>query len=156
MTIDVYLNGEHREFTAPAEQSLSHVLHKGCRGVNPGCGQGYCGGCMVLINGKLHYSCQVPFFTVKNQSVITIEGVSSSSIFQDIFTGMKKAKLNICDFCAPARTLSFYFLLKRNDRPEKKEIQDVLSSINCSCTNYSSLKKALFFSLEEKYRRLHG
>ncbi|MDA3849938.1 MAG: 2Fe-2S iron-sulfur cluster-binding protein [Spirochaetaceae bacterium] len=156
MTIELFLNGEHKKLTAQADLALSQVLQLECRGVNPGCGKGYCGCCTVLLNGKLTYSCQIPFFSVKNQSIMTVEGIQTSNIFSDILKGMKRAKLDICDYCAPARTLSFYSLLKRADRPNNQEIQEVLSSIHCSCTHIPLLNQAIFYSLEEKYTRLHG
>lgn len=156
MTLSFFLNGIEAEFTAPSEQRLSSVLQSECRGINRGCGKGQCGCCLVLIDNRPIYSCQIPFFSMKNRAVITIDGISSDPLFGDILNGFKRASVDICDFCAPARVLSIYSLLQKNHTPSQKEIEEILRSVSCSCSHYSALQRGIIFAIEEKHRRLHG
>lgn len=156
MTLSFFLNGNETEFTAPTEQRLSSVLQSECRGINRGCGKGECGCCLVLIDNRPFYSCQIPFFSMKNRAVVTIDGIVNDPLFQDILNGFKRASVNICDFCAPARVLSIYYLLLKKNTPSQKEIEEILRSVSCSCSHYSALQRGIIFAIEEKHRRLHG
>lgn len=156
MTLNIQLNGTVVELTSPSEYRLSTVLKDQCRGIHLGCGQGKCGSCLILVDGLPRYSCQMPFFSAKNKKITTIEGILNSQEFQDILKGFKRANLDICDFCAPSRVLSIYYLLSKSYTPDQGEVEDVLSAVNCSCSSYDSLQRGIFFSIEEKNRRLHG
>jgi len=156
MTLKIQLNGKEMELSAPGDFRLSIVLQESCRGIPVTCGGKNCGKCLILLDGFPCYSCQIPFFTVRGKSITTIEGVIQESIFQDIFKGFKRAELNICDHCAPARVLSLIYLLRKNYNPSNQEIQDLIKSINCTCSSQTQLHRGIIYALEEKHRRQHG
>lgn len=156
MIIKCLLNGEMTQLSGPSEIKLAAVLEKEVRGINRGCNHGRCGGCLILFNGHSRYSCQIPLFEAKGMEITTIEGIQQEELFQDILKGFKKAELDICDFCAPARVLSIFGLLRRNDTPSREEIAQSMDSVNCSCTHTRGLRKAIIFSIEERNRRIHG
>jgi len=154
--LNVHLNGQSVELSAPGEYRLSTVLTKECRGINKECNNEGCGSCLILIDDFPFYSCQIPFFTVKDKRIMTIDGAVQDPIFSDIISGFKKAELNICDHCAPARVLSVMYLLKKSFAPTQKETEEVIHSIRCTCSSHTRLQRAIYYALEAKNRRLHG
>ena len=147
--ISFVLNG--REVTARVEghELLLDLLRRRLRhtGTKEGCGQGECGACTVLVDGRAVNACIYPALEIEGRSVRTIEGLlgpgNKLSFVQQAFVDNGGIQ---CGFCSPGMILSAEALLDRNPDPSEEEICDALSGNLCRCTGYvqivESVKKA--------------
>ncbi len=139
------LNGEAVElFTNPA-QSLLNLLRQelNLSGVKEGCGQGECGACTVLLNGKAVNSCLVPAGKVEGQALWTIEGLTRTGEVRRLQEAFVSAGAVQCGFCTPGMIISAYALLKDKPKPTLKEIQQALAGNLCRCTGYKQIEEAV-------------
>ncbi|QEN07955.1 aldehyde oxidoreductase [Oceanispirochaeta crateris] len=156
MLIEFTLNSELVSLDVPAYYKLSDVLRDEfhLNGLRNACGKGYCGLCTVALDGKLVYSCLIPVFQVRGRSVMTIEGYAQTEEFEDVYQGFKQSGVHLCDYCAPTRTLTTGILLSENIRPDEAQIQEIITTVNCSCTPYETLKKGILMTSRLRQRRL--
>ena len=156
MTIHFTLNGEQTEMEAQASDLLVDLLRLklGLRGARPGCLQGQCGSCTVLLNGSLAPSCLIPAFKVYGSEIVTIEGLMQTREYQDIERGFARAGAQPCRFCAAGKYLSIHALLASNPNPTVSAIQDTLAGVWCRCTTYGRLIQAIGYAVENRERRL--
>ena len=77
-TVRFTLNGTPTAVTVESDRKLLWVLRTelGLTGTKYGCGQGACGACTVLVDGKAARSCMLPVSRVRNKKVVTIEGLA--------------------------------------------------------------------------------
>ena len=99
------LNGRRVEVEAPPLKRLLDVLREDCRltGTKEGCGEGECGACTVLIDGKPVASCLVPFAHAEGRKVTTIEGVAPDHPLKRCFAEEGAAQ---CGICTPGMILA--------------------------------------------------
>lgn len=112
-------------------------------GAKEGCGEGECGACAVLFNGRIMNSCIIPLGNVHNQTVLTIEGLSESKqgiVLKDSFS--KEGAVQ-CGFCTPGMMMASHALLLQNPHPSDEEIRIGLSGNLCRCTGYNMIIKAV-------------
>lgn len=108
----------------------------GLTGTKEGCGEGECGACSVLINGRLVNSCLVPLAQVEEAEVRTIEGIAPQGELhpvQEAFLGWGGAQ---CGICTPGMIMATVDLLEKNPAPTDQEIRDGLAGNICRCTGY--------------------
>ena len=157
MLIEFELNGQDTSIEVPAYKRLSDVLREdySLTGLRSACEKGFCGLCSVVLGGELVYSCMIPVFQIKGKSVQTIEGYAETEGFNDIVEGFKQTGVHLCDYCAPARTLTTGVLLDKFIRPEEKHINEILTTVKCNCTPYETLKEGILASAMIRQRRLN-
>ena len=113
----------------------------GLTGTKFGCGLGVCGSCTVLLDGKPIRSCITPISIVKEQNVISIEGVAAEN------STLQKAweELNVpqCGFCQPGQVVSALALLNKNPNPTDTDIDEAMSGNICRCGTYVRIRKAI-------------
>jgi len=104
-------------------------------GTKEGCGEGECGACAVIIDGKVINSCLIPIATVKNSKITTIEGLSgkAAELVKESFALCNGAQ---CGICTPGMVISATDLLNKNPNPELDVIKESLSGNLCRCTGY--------------------
>lgn len=106
-------------------------------GTKEGCGQGECGACSVLVDGRLLNACLYPALELEGRSVLTIEGLLGPggrlSPVQQAF--VDKGGIQ-CGFCSPGMILSAWALLRSVPDPSDEEIRTALSGNLCRCTGY--------------------
>ena len=137
MKINFNLNGKKVSLeTAPGSRLLDVLREHGLFGVKEGCGDGNCGACMVLMDGRPVNSCLVLAPRVHGREVTTIEGLGSPQNphpLQDSFVEHGAVQ---CGFCTPGSILSSYALLKDNPNPTDAQIKRALDGNYCRCTGY--------------------
>ena len=143
MKIDVHcvVNGERRMLQAYPMERLLDVLREQLHltGTKEGCGEGECGACTVLIDGRIVNSCLVPVAQVEGASVKTIEGVASGEqlhVVQQAFIDCGGAQ---CGICTPGMVMAAVDLLERNPNPTEADIRNGLAGNLCRCTGYMKI-----------------
>ena len=138
--ITLNINGEDMDLRIAPTDILADVLRKeaGLTGTKKGCGQGDCGACTVIIDGKAVLSCLTLAIACQGKKITTIEGIADHKTGE--MNPIQKAFLNHgavqCGFCTPGMIMSSYNLLTRNPQPTRTEIRRALSGNLCRCTGY--------------------
>src|SRR5215212_11895475 len=101
MPVMIHVNGRQHEVDAEPETPLLYVLRNDLqlKGARYGCGAGFCGACMVIVDGKAVQSCDVPVSAVAGKSVTTIEGIGNAERphpLQRAFIGEQAAQCGYC------------------------------------------------------------
>ncbi len=132
------LNGNQAVFVGNPLARLVDVLREdyGLVGVKEGCGEGECGACSVLKDGKLVTSCIIPMASVDGCEIYTIEGIRDTDKGRCIIDAFADGGAVQCGFCIPGMVLASYALLSENPDPSESDIRLALSGNICRCTGY--------------------
>lgn len=154
MTIQFTLNGENRSVDADPLARLLDVIRDelGLVGTKEGCGEGECGACAVLIDGKLANSCITPMATVQDSDILTVEGFRSTERYAVIAEAFAEAGAVQCGFCTPGFVMAAAALLQSEPEPDDEQIRRGLAGNLCRCTGYNMIVDGVKLASE----RLHG
>jgi carbon-monoxide dehydrogenase small subunit len=142
MKIAFEVNGKPATVEAHPMSRLLDVLREdlGLCGTKEGCGEGECGACAVMLDGKLVCSCLVPALQAQGAEVKTIEGVAAPDgtldRVQQAFIECGGAQ---CGICTPGMILAAEALLQKKPRPSLDEIREGLAGNLCRCTGYTKI-----------------
>ena len=141
MQINFTVNGEERSLEVFPMARLLDVLREQLHltGTKEGCGEGECGACTVVIDGRIVNSCLVPAAQANGVEITTIEGVAVDGelhAVQQAFIDHGGAQ---CGICTPGMILAAVDLLKRNPQPSESEIRNGLAGNLCRCTGYMKI-----------------
>ncbi len=117
-------------------------------GTKEGCGEGECGACTVLLNGKPVTSCLVNAVQLESAEVVTVEGVSETEIGQKLIACYDKTNAVQCGFCFPGFVVSSYYYLIHDGEPDLEKIKRALSGNICRCTGYTKIFEAVMMACE--------
>lgn len=136
-TIELRVNGKPVVETVPSRMTLADLIRDrvGLTGTNIGCGEGLCGSCNVLIDGRSARACLTLAVQANGAEVLTIEGVTATATIEAF---VRHAALQ-CGFCTPGFVILAEELLREIDdgaRPSEDEIRDRLAASICRCTGY--------------------
>jgi len=139
------LNGKEVGVETSPERMLLWVLRTdlGHTGPKYGCGEGYCGFCTVLVDGRPERSCQFPLAKVEGKSVLTIEGLAKGGRLHPIQQAFVDHGAFQCGYCTPGMILQAYALLLRKASPTEAEIVDALDGNICRCGAYARIIAAV-------------
>ena len=134
-TIRFRLNGKDVAVMTSPERMLLWVLRTDLEltGTKYGCGEGYCGFCTVLIDGKPERSCSLPLSKAEGKSVLTIEGLARGGRLHPLQQAFVDNGALQCGYCTPGQILEAYALLLRKPNPTEAEIADALEGNICRC-----------------------
>jgi len=144
--IELEINGRVYEIPVDPRDLLVDVIRKkvGLTGTKKGCGQGDCGACTVLIDGKPVLSCITLAIACRGKKITTIEGLAAADgklhPIQQSFVDHGAVQ---CGFCTPGMILSAKALLDRNPRPGEDEIKRGIAGNICRCTGYKKIVEAI-------------
>ena len=108
-----------------------------------GCGEGACGACTVLINGKPSRSCITPVSSVVNKEVTTIEGLEKNGKLHAVQKAFLTTDAFQCSYCASGMIMSAVALLKNNPAPTEDAIVKAMNGNICRCGTYPYIVKAI-------------
>jgi len=146
MNVSFELNGMQVETSVEPHQRLLDVLRDrlGHTGTKEGCGEGECGACTVIVDGRAVNSCLFPAPEVDGTRVTTVEGLiledSTLSPVQQAFLEAGGAQ---CGFCTPGMVMTTVALLERNSDPTDREVREALTGNLCRCTGYVQIVAAI-------------
>jgi len=128
------INGQTASSDAPPATPLLWVIREGLKlsGTKFGCGAGLCGACMVHIDGKRAFSCQIQLNDVAGRSVTTIEGLSPDSS-HPVQKAWLAEKVPQCGYCQSGQIMSAVDLLQQKPHPNRDEIVEHMSAHICRC-----------------------
>jgi aerobic carbon-monoxide dehydrogenase small subunit len=140
-TINCAVNGEPRTLHAYPLERLLDVLREQLRltGTKEGCGEGECGACSVMIDGRIVNSCLVPVVQVAGSSIQTIEGIATDDQLHAVQQAFIECGGAQCGICTPGMVLAAVDLLKRNPNPSDADIRTGLAGNLCRCTGYMKI-----------------
>ena len=144
-TIDFTLNGEDTTFDGDGERMLLWVLRTelGLTGTKFGCGEGFCGSCAVLVDGRVERSCQFPMSKLAGRQVVTIEGLAHDGELHPVQAAFVEHDALQCGFCTPGMIMNACGLLEENPRPSRKQIIDHMEDNLCRCGAHKRIVEAV-------------
>ncbi len=144
MNIELDINGETVSVSADPGSTLLTVLRaNGHTEVKNGCGEGDCGACMVLLDGKAVPSCQVLAASAAGRKIRTVKALGNlheASILQRSFIEEGAVQ---CGFCTSGMLISAWALLAENPDPSEDDILHALDGNLCRCTGYVKIVRAV-------------
>ncbi|HQC64836.1 MAG TPA: (2Fe-2S)-binding protein [Anaerolineaceae bacterium] len=136
--------------------TLLHFLRDELKlfGTKEACGEGECGACTIIMNGKAVTSCIILAVEAEGAQIRTVEGLSKNgklSILQEEFVSQDALQ---CGFCTPGFLMSTRALLDSNPDPSDEEIIEALSGNLCRCTGYIPILNAVKRTIERERKEL--
>ena len=146
--IDIHLdvNGKSHRIQAWPMARLLDVLREDCAltGTKEGCGEGECGACSVMLDGRLVNACLIPALQADGAQITTVEGLARPDgtlhPLQAAFVRNNGAQ---CGICTPGMVLAAVELLKKHPRPDDAAIREGLAGNLCRCTGYTRIFDAV-------------
>lgn len=141
MTLRFTVNGRAAELECDPLRRLLDVLRLdlGLKDTKEGCGEGECGACTVLLDGKPVCSCLVAAAHAQGTKVLTAGGVASTPEGRLIADCFDESNAVQCGFCFPGILVAAYYYLTTDGEPSLRRIQEALSGNICRCTGYQRI-----------------
>jgi aerobic-type carbon monoxide dehydrogenase small subunit (CoxS/CutS family) len=145
------VNGQQRRVDVMKQETLAWTLRykMGLTGSKLGCDRAECGACTVLLDDVPHYSCSVLTHTVRNKSVLTIEGLENhDGTLHPVQQGVIDEQGFQCAFCMSGFIMATVGFLKTNPSPSRSELAHGISGNLCRCQDYDKILTALMRGAE--------
>ena len=114
-------------------------------GTKNGCGEGVCGACTVILDGKTMRACVLTTERVNGKSIITIEGLTERE--KDVYAyAYTRTGAVQCGFCIPGMVISSKALIDKNPEPTLDQVKDALKGNICRCTGYIKIFDAVMLA----------
>ena len=143
--ITLIVNRETRELEVDLHRTLLEILRDdlSLTGVKHGCGDGECGSCTVLVEGKPILSCLTLAVTVDGKEITTIEGLAEGDKLHPLQASFIEYGAVECGFCTPGVILTAKALLDENPKPTESDVKQYLKGNLCRCTGYIKIIEAV-------------
>jgi aerobic-type carbon monoxide dehydrogenase small subunit (CoxS/CutS family) len=146
------VNGVKHEITADPDVALLNGLrnHLDLTGSKYGCGEGVCGACTVLVNGKPTHSCITPLSAVSGKEITTIEGLENNGKLHAAQEAFLTTDAFQCSYCASGMIMTAVALLNSNPTPSEDAILNAMNGNICRCGTYPFIIKAIKLASNHK------
>jgi len=143
--IELTVNDEVHDVVVTPNQTLLQVLRDdlSLTGAKEGCGEGTCGACTVLLEGKPVRSCLTLAVEVQGKAIVTVEGLAEGSGLHPVQQAFVAHGAIQCGFCSPGMILVATALLEENPHPTEQEAREAIAGNVCRCTGYAKIVEAM-------------
>lgn len=144
------LNGSDAATFVEAGANLLDALRRGVGDLTPkyGCGQGTCGACTVLIDGRPQLACLTLAEAVQGRAIETTASLSHGGGPHPLQEAFMNGFAAQCGFCTPGMLMAAKALLDRNPHPTRDEVVEAISGNVCRCTGYEPIIDAILSAAE--------
>jgi aerobic-type carbon monoxide dehydrogenase small subunit (CoxS/CutS family) len=158
MRIALTINGQNRSLDVPAGVTLLEALrdYAGLTGTKYGCGEGQCGSCTVLVDGRAMNSCLLRAASAVGKQIVTIEGLAVGGRLHPVQQAFLDRSAFQCGFCTPGMIVGAVALLSKNASPSEPEIRDGLQGHLCRCGTYPRIVEAVRLAAARLKDAAHG
>jgi aerobic-type carbon monoxide dehydrogenase small subunit (CoxS/CutS family) len=145
MAFVLAVNGAEHQVDVPGERSLLSVLRDelDLTGTKYGCGEGQCGACTVLIDGRPARSCRTSVAAVAHRRITTIEGLEQNGQLHPAQQAFLDKEAFQCGYCTPGMIMAAVGLLDRIPNPTEHQIRDHMNGNICRCGTYLRIVAAV-------------
>jgi len=139
------VNGAHLRVSAPAEESLLSVLRNrlNLTGTKYGCGEGQCGACTVLLDGRAIRSCTLPVASAVHAQITTIEGLETNGKLTAVQQAFLDEGAFQCGYCTSGMILRATSLLHQTSNPTEEQIVKAMDGNICRCGSHPRILEAV-------------
>lgn len=143
--IDLVVNGKSQSLETDPRRTLLQLLREDLHltGSKYGCGEGQCGACTVLLDGKAVRSCITPVSLIQKKDVRTIEGLASGGRLHPVQQAFAEEGAMQCGYCIPGMIMNAAALLKEKPKPSRAEIIQAMNGNVCRCCTYPAILAAI-------------
>lgn len=148
--LHITVNGKSIEKLVDPTMRLVDFLRRdlGLVGAKIGCGEGTCGTCTVIMNGRAIRSCIIPVMKAENAVIETIEGLAKGEKLHPLQEEFINKGAVQCGFCTPGMIMSAKALLDKNNNPTSEEVRKAMRGNLCRCTGYVKIEEAILAAAE--------
>ncbi|HSQ56152.1 MAG TPA: (2Fe-2S)-binding protein [Gemmata sp.] len=139
------VNGAARPVDADPARTLLSVLRDdlGLTGAKYGCGEGHCGACTVIVDGKPVRSCSTKVGTTAEKKIGTIEGLATGEKLHAVQEAFLESGAMQCGYCTTGMIMSAVALLNNNPEPTREQIVRWMTGNICRCGTYTRIIAAV-------------
>ncbi|CAN7559938.1 (2Fe-2S)-binding protein [Pararhizobium sp. LjRoot255] len=154
MAILLNVNGEAHSYQGDPMTPLVDVLRADLllTGTKPVCGEGFCGACMVHVDGRPTVSCLCPVGLAAGRNVATIESLAVDGALNPIQQAFEDLDAVQCGMCFPGMVMTLTSFLEQNPDADRAAIKAALSGNICRCTGYERIIDAALVATKHKER----
>lgn len=144
-TLTFTVNGQQRTTQTDPDRPLLDVLREDLHltGTHYGCGEGQCGACSVLMDGKRVFSCKTAASRAEGKSITTIEGLSSGGNLHPVQQSFLDENAFQCAYCTSGMIMAAVALLSENPHPSDDQIVKGMNKNVCRCCTHSNILSAV-------------
>ena len=139
------INATNIAIAAPEKTPLLSILRDelGLSGPKLGCGEGECGACVVLVDGRPQTSCNLPLWAVKGHAVTTLEGLGTPEQPHVLQQAFMEENAGQCGYCLSGILVSASALLQNTPEPTRAQICQALDKHLCRCGAHERIIRAV-------------
>jgi len=140
--ISLTVNGKLYSTKSDEARPLLDVLREDFHltGAKYGCGEGECGACSVLIDGKVTRSCITSIGEAENKDVLTVEGLEQNGELHRVQQAFLEKQAMQCGYCVPGQIMTAVALQRDKPNASREEIVAAMSEHICRCCGYTSIR----------------
>ena len=141
----LHVNDSQYRIESDTARSLLNVLRNelSLTGSKYGCGEGQCGACTVLIDGRPRRSCITPVGAVAEKRIKTIESMEKNGQLHRLQEAFVEREAMQCGYCTAGMIMSGVALLEKNQNPSENEIVRFMNGNICRCGTYPRIVDAI-------------
>jgi len=148
------VNGKKKSFRGAPFARLIDVLREDLRltGTKEGCGEGECGACTVLLDGKPVNSCLIPVCQAEGRKIETVESLGTPERLSKLQAGFMQCAGAQCGICTPGMLMSAHAHLKSGGKADES-VRTALAGNLCRCTGYQHIVESVLCAARKTTRR---
>jgi len=139
------VNAARMDVEAPDDEPLLHVLRERLHltGTKYGCGEGQCGACTVLLDGRAFRSCLIPVSAAAKTKIVTIEGLEENGRLSAVQQAFLDEGAFQCGYCTSGMIMNATSLLRATPNPSEEQIVRAMNGNLCRCGTYPRILEAI-------------